>query len=313
MDIDMDTNGLHVDSNAPMHSIWNVSTQSMPGLDASTIVPHESMLGGAYVRVDSPDISAESYDDADESLPQHVVFKRETRSPACVNYEAGSSDDERRLKRSIRETRTGGKSVTKEQRLNKVSKGKANEKKSRRHAFLENIVDPRDIYRDDKGRLHCANKEPTKKFVCNYPFPDDDELPEGSSICGKQFKRPEHRQRHRRTHRADKDYPCLLCNKSFNRNDNCWAHAYTHVHRPGKKEGRNTKFSLRQVISVLTDPKQIEKLLNDWRKDVGSEYDPDEEEDDNPKFMEEVEKHSPDLDFSYDVDEAIVKIRFQRM
>jgi hypothetical protein len=53
----------------------------MPHLDASTIVSYESMLGGPYVRVVSPDLDAGSYEDADEPFAQHVVFKRESASP----------------------------------------------------------------------------------------------------------------------------------------------------------------------------------------------------------------------------------------
>jgi hypothetical protein len=87
MDIGMDTTRLYVDLNAAMHSIWNVHTQPMPHLDASTIVPHESVLCGPYVRVDSPDLAAESYDDADEFFAQHVVFKRESASPTYVKPE----------------------------------------------------------------------------------------------------------------------------------------------------------------------------------------------------------------------------------
>jgi hypothetical protein len=122
MDIGMNTTGLYVDTDTATHPIWNAHTQPMPHLDASTIVPHESMLGGLYVSVNTPDLGAESYDDADEPFPQHVVFKRETASPTYVKSEPGSPRNKGRLRRSICETRTGGKTISKEQRDRKKRK-----------------------------------------------------------------------------------------------------------------------------------------------------------------------------------------------
>ncbi|KAH8731693.1 hypothetical protein GQ44DRAFT_746346 [Phaeosphaeriaceae sp. PMI808] len=63
-----------------------------------------------------------------------------------------------------------------------------------------------------------------------------------------------------------------LCHTQFNRNDNCWEHYWTHVHRPGKTSGRNKKRSLRRVLTSITDPKHAGKLLNKWKKEVGYEY-----------------------------------------
>jgi hypothetical protein len=154
-----------------------------------------------------------------------------------------------------------------------------------------------------------------KKHFCNYSFADAEEVPAGkkSTVCGRLFKRPEHLLRHRKTHAKIKDHFCRMCPKKFDRNDNCWAHAFTHVHRPDKKDGRNKKFSLRQVISVVSDPKQIDKLLKDWNTEVKSDYRPENEEDDSPFFMEEIKKAHPDFDFLYDADEACLKIAYHRM
>jgi hypothetical protein len=91
------------------------------------------------------------------------------------------------------------------------------------------------------------------------------------------------------------------------------AHAFTHVHRPDKKDGRNKKISLRHVISVVSDLKQIDKLLKDWNTEVKSDYRPEDEEDDSPLFMEEIKKAHPDFDFLYDADEACLKIAYHRM
>lgn len=77
-----------------------------------------------------------------------------------------------------------------------------------------------------------------------------------------------------KTHSGRKDFVCQLCLTQFNRNDNCWEHYWTHVHRPGKKNGRNKKHSLKRVLTYIIDPKHTEKLLNKWQKEVGYEYDP---------------------------------------
>ena len=63
----------------------------------------------------------------------------------------------------------------------------------------------------------------------------------------------------------------------------------------------------------MTDPKQVEKLLTDWKKEVKSDYVPEDEEDDNPQFMKAVTEWSGDLDFSYDAEEACTKILLHRM
>jgi hypothetical protein len=104
-----------------------------------------------------------------------------------------------------------------------------------------------------------------------------------------------------------------LCKAWFDRNDNSWARAFTHVHRPGKKDGRNKKFPLRQIISFVLDSKQVDKLLSDWDKEVKSEYRPEEGKRDNRLFMKMVMGHSPDLDFKYDADEACLKTTYYRM
>ncbi|RMZ70819.1 transcription factor [Pyrenophora seminiperda CCB06] len=328
LDMNIDANVLHLQPVAPMHAIWDVHTQSMSGLEARTIVPHDSMLGGDYIRVHSPNLADDSYDDADVPFEQHTAFKQEPLSPVIVKMEIGS-DDEGQLRRSICETRTGSKSVklNKEQRRSRVSKDKAKERgqgKERRTkskskfgaAILEWDGDRVETdfsfaYRDENKRWHPI--APHHKFVCKHPFNDDEEVPEGESFCGKQFKRTEHQQRHKNTHKPSIWYPCLLCDSVFNRNDNRWAHGWTHVREPGKGDGRNEKYSLRQVISVLPDPKHIEYLLKRWRKDVGADYIPEDEEDDSLLFVAAMQKRSKDMSFTYDANMAVWKIRSHRL
>ncbi|KAF1831657.1 hypothetical protein BDW02DRAFT_571776 [Decorospora gaudefroyi] len=232
-------------------------------------------------------------------------------SPICVGSKLKYGDDKERRKRSICETRTGGKSVKKEKGRKRNGVTKPEKKKAAPH--LDNAVNPfSDVYKDDQQRWHYTNKPPSQRFVCNYPFDDNEEVPSGEKACGKRFKRTEHRQRHRRSHIDENIYDCRLCNKKFNRHDNCWQHANTHVARPGGKGG-NPRFSLRQVISILTETKYAEKLLGDWEKDVGSEYIPEQEENNSKNFMEELERYSPGLNFEYDPEEAIAKIHRLRM
>jgi hypothetical protein len=166
---------------------------------------------------------------------------------------------------------------------------------------------PDTIIRDMDNRLRYANKDPPRKHYCNHPFDDDEEVPPGQVHCGKPFKRLKHFIRHKKTHNNEMAFPCWLCKAWFDRNDNRWAHAFTHVHQPGKKDGRNKKFSLRQVTSFVPDPKQVDKLLRNWDKEVKSEYRPEQKECDNPLFMKMVKEHSPDLDFKYDADEACLR------
>ncbi|KAH9872257.1 hypothetical protein IAQ61_005092 [Plenodomus lingam] len=315
----MSMDGLDVDHNTTMHSMWNMQLQQMQAVSASnTIVPQEAMLEGEIVRVDTPDISMEPYDDMDGPLPpspQQVVFKHES-SPSCIKSEGEFSDDCSRMKRSIRETRTGGKSIKREKRHGKVTKPKGKDKPFITKLWDGEIKFDRKYTQDpDSGKFRYADEEPRPKFQCKYPFDDDDaSIPSNHpDICGKMFQRTEHRQRHRKTHSPSKEFPCLLCDKNFNRNDNCWAHGFTHVHRPGKKDGRNKKFSLRQVISVLTDPKHIDKLLKDWKKEVGKDYVAEDDEDDNEEFMDHVHTWNPDRSFRYIPEDAIEKIRAHRM
>lgn len=304
-----------------VQGFWNIQVHQLQNMVTPTIVPQEAMLGGDYVHVDADvDMDTDSYDNADVPLtpsPQDAVFKQDP-SPSFVKPEPETSEDESKLKRMIYVSPTGGKTVKKERRSGPAPKKKV-KAKSKNHQFVARWADGRrefslaHIEEDpDTGKLRWADQMPRKKLYCNFPYDDDDEnLPrDHAEICGKSFLRPEHRQRHRRTHSPDKDFPCLLCDKRFNRNDNCWAHGFTHVHRPGKKDGRNVKFSLRQVISVITDPKHIEKLLNDWKKEVGSDYVPEDEEDDHEDFQEKVETNGRmDYVFQYDAQEAIRKIR----
>jgi hypothetical protein len=242
MDIGMSTTGLYVDTNTATHPIWNVHTPPMPHLDASTIVPHESMLGGPYVDVDTADLGAEPYDDADEPFPQHVMFKRETASPTYVKSEPESPRNKGRLRKSICEARTGEKTISKDQR----------DRKKRKTPGQTKVKKSTSVSKDVVWKIGDEGVEDYTDF-CNYPFADDEEVPacQESTVCGRPFKRPEHLLRHRKTHKKIKDHFCRMCPKSFDRNDNCWAHAFTHVHRLNKKDGRREVFATSSHLGGL--------------------------------------------------------------
>ncbi|CAA9960910.1 hypothetical protein PTMSG1_04294 [Pyrenophora teres f. maculata] len=327
MGMDIDTNTLDLHPATSLHTIWSVPTQSMIAMDGSTIVPHDSMLGGDYVRVDTPN-SMDSYDDMDVPLEKHNTFKQERLSPVTVKPETELSEDEGMVRRSICETRTGGKSVKvkKEQRRSRVTKEKGKDKGRERERRAKcKYGDPiltwdgdrvesnfSSYYQDEESQWHTTNPV-GQKFICKHPFENDEEVPEGASFCGRQFRRPEHQKRHKKTHWSVKDFHCLICGTEFNRNDNCWAHGWTHVREPGKGNGRNKKYSLRQVISVLADPKHIEMLLKKWKKEVKSDYIPEDEEEDSMEFVGMMKERNPGQDFSYDVNMAIWKIRSHRL
>jgi hypothetical protein len=70
----------------------------------------------------------------------------------------------------------------------------------------------------------------------------------------------------------------------FNRNDNRWEHYWTHVHRPGKKQGRNAKYSLRRVLTYISDLEHIDKLYTKWRNKLHYDYNPETD----PQVLEEA-------------------------
>lgn len=235
---------------------------------APTMTPNDSLLSGEYVKVDaaSHDTDMTSYDDMDVPLAQSPYV-------ASVKQEDSESmPDEAIVTRSIWVSSTGGKSVKKEGRPG-ISKKKSTRKAKSKAVPLvradgyEMWVDGdlEQIPSTGKWRRNGGNGS-GKPQICQI---------EVSGIpCGRKFLRQEHLHRHMKTHSGRKDFVCQLCLTQFNRNDNCWEHYWTHVHRPGKKNGRNKKHSLKRVLTYITDPKHTEKLLNKWQKEVGFEYDP---------------------------------------
>jgi hypothetical protein len=184
--------------------------------------------------------------------------------------ERETSAMKRKIRRPIWVSSTGGKSVKKE------GQARATKAKSRK-APITHHGDRFDLIMDDDVEQIPGTKKWRrngsgglgKPQICQMQNMQNPGVP-----CGRKFRRQEHLHRHMKTHSGRKDFACHVkhCPTRFNRNDNCWEHYWTHVHRPGKKNGRNKKYSLEHVLTYITDPKHIEKLLVKWEKEVGYEY-----------------------------------------
>lgn len=253
-----------------------------------TMAPSEFLLGSEYVRIHPSDPKAEmsGYDDTDVpfalSAP-HVMVKRE---------DPGISEDERRIKRSIRVSSTGGKTIKMEQDVPRQKKKTKNSKdhiqtweRSGIHIELKNLNNVEHIPGTKRCRRVGGSTSQTKS-ICKYKV--------DNHACGRVFRRQEHLIRHVKTHSGRKDHGCAICGTRFNRNDNCWEHYWTHVRRPGKKEGRNAKMSLCRVLTFITHQKHTDKLLNKWRKKVGWDYCPERD----PFIEMDPPKESDDEDMS---------------
>jgi hypothetical protein len=262
----MDSDADNAHTTEPIWSYQYALTDMM----APTMAPTESMLGSEYVQVGTmnSDTDMSHYDDVDMPLvptPQDVVVKQE---------DPESSVDDRKVTRSIWVSSTGGKSVKKEELAMSEKKRKASKARKSRDKSRTTLLGYRfDIDLDDD----VVQIPGTKKWKRNGGGPSKAphicEMETAGAQCGRKFRRQEHLHRHEKTHSGRKDYSCQLCPNKFNRNDNCWAHYWTHVHRPGKKDGRNIKYSLRRVLTYISDPKLTEKLLTVWLREVGYEYD----------------------------------------
>jgi hypothetical protein len=284
----------HVDCTESPH--WGVQIHQPPMTVARTMVPSDVMLHDGYVLVDSNiDTDMSSYDDADVPLPpspQHVVFRPEP----------DSSEHQRKVKRSIFISSTGGKTVKKEQSASGVSRTRTRKSLCKRKFTPPprverdaNDTDPEDsrilVVEDN---LHDIERDPRtnklrRRGAPYVPPQICESLKKDDTPCGRRFRRPEHLHRHQRsTHSGENIYQCQMCYTWFNRVDNGWEHSWTHTRRPGKKDGRNFKTSLRHVLKYATEPKHKDKLLNKWKNELHYDYCPEveqEEEDDEERRL----------------------------
>ncbi|KAF2194777.1 hypothetical protein K469DRAFT_686738 [Zopfia rhizophila CBS 207.26] len=258
---------LPLDLGNEMRDGWN--TDVVPSLERShgmfleTVMPSDAILKGQdeYMYMSDGFEDMSTYANPSASFPpspQEVCFKREEST--AIKGEPGTGESDETMTRSIYVSPTGGKGVKKERRSRGVPK-----KRSKILRHRPEILDPPEgkwyieleggIRRDERtGKWIGSHRQ--KKYVCGEIV--------GGRECRNRFARPEHLKRHKETHTGDRKFWCKICQKLFNRNDNCQEHYWTHVERPGKKTGRNKKMSLREVEKIAGDVKVIEKMRHKW-------------------------------------------------
>ncbi|PSN70664.1 hypothetical protein BS50DRAFT_570193 [Corynespora cassiicola Philippines] len=101
--------------------------------------------------------------------------------------------------------------------------------------------------------LEHLQRTDRKEYHCDFVSPDT------GARCERSFGRPEHLKRHLKTHSGEKPFECLICDRPFNRRDNCHDHYWTHVERPGKT-GRNGRMSIAGIAEKTKDPRLVEWL-----------------------------------------------------
>lgn len=213
-------------------------------------------------------------------LPQEVRYKQES-SPSPVKQETNNDYRALRMEPLIYESRTGGKSVKREQggqvnatrrrsrvKSSRRTKGTGKERDGGRPMLVRgeiwDVKEDGEFLYDEKNKKWGRTK--------NYPTREV----HSCRKCPKSYTREEHRTRHERsTHgyfHADPskilipEFPCIICYdkdqpKCFNRHDNLVTHYLTHIAREGFKTGRNPKMPLSQVQAYfVNDPKTMEKI-----------------------------------------------------
>jgi hypothetical protein len=267
---DSHQNGSSFDGRLPEQcSVWSNDMLQPQSMFGQTMTPSASLLiDDSYIHMSS-DLydSSTSFENVGLSLPQspqEVSFKRE--DSVLVKQEPNLDEIDMRPKRSIHVSRTGAKSIVKEGGIPKKKKKKSKTSKTRDNRIYHsgNLIDvTTEVER--AGPYHPWQPiERVTRSECQCIWKD-----ENGVQCPKIFKRQEHMKRHYRTHDGDAEHSCLLCMRNFGRNDNCLDHYYTHVKKPGKKDGRNNKYALREVEEMLIcsekGPKFIEKLIEKLR------------------------------------------------
>jgi hypothetical protein len=245
-----------------LQSPWNpmaVTSISPLGMIPGTIAPSDSLMD-AFVPMNSDGLNPSRVDDTQGTFvqtPQEVSFRRSSSPDIKVEHD---SDERPRQVGSRMETRmyvrsTGAKGVKKEQGI-RGTKKKA-QPKFKKHYVRARGCDQvlevkmeQGIYTDKATGLAYREGGVQSQYACEK--------------CGKRFKRPEHRKRHLRTHKPTIVARCDICNRGFNRNDNCISHYETHIRKPGKNDGKNDKISLGWAGVMIRDRKIFEKLYQKY-------------------------------------------------
>ncbi|KAF2815698.1 uncharacterized protein BDZ99DRAFT_457669 [Mytilinidion resinicola] len=233
---------------------WPASTsgQVFPCIGATnTIRPEHSVFdmedGSAYIPMqpDSFDESFSSYDTCSSPMlhsQQDSYPDIPTEDyPQVKTEESDAEEYDIKPQRRIYESPTGGKGVKKEHRVSKKKpkRGKTKSFISTLQTGDVQVQMERDIERSVDGKYYRRHGGDQKKLPCEF---------EG---CDKTFARPEHKKRHEQTHENLKLYECAICEKPFNRHDNCLAHYITHVMRVDGKSKRNKPYPLSEMEVMI--------------------------------------------------------------
>lgn len=251
---------------AAWHSATAQSLEQVHPMPSETIIPSDAMVED-YVLATSDGLeNVDAVGGVEPSFPQapqEVSFKKE-ESPVIKTEVESDTETRRPREGRMFVTSTGAKGVKKERQTRCAAKKKPKIPKHRTFKIPlgeNNIVVSCDYDVDEYGPYRrCA--EGSRKLRCPHILPDGRQ-------CLKGFQRPEHLKRHQKTHTGIVEARCRICEKAFGRNDNCIAHYDTHITKPGKKEGRNKKFTLEQVEDKVEDPKIIEKLRQKFASQKG--------------------------------------------
>ncbi|KAF2247080.1 hypothetical protein BU26DRAFT_341348 [Trematosphaeria pertusa] len=259
-----------------MRAFWAAQIQQPQRLQTPTMIPSDSMLvsENSYVHVDPESMTdTDSFDNAGASMPhspQEVTFKRENSPP--LQHDSDAEHRASSLRRSVYMSAvspTGGKTIVKKERRPGGSSKKPHTRHGKRSDStlddsISDVVTLNGVeieWNEEKQGIDWRGTRlnKSKKLPCPR--------------CPKNFRRPEHLKRHLDTHDPAKRerFGCVLCIKRFGRNDNHHEHYWTHVRKPGKKDGRNPKWTLQEVEELLTkkkltDAKLVEKLRQKWKK-----------------------------------------------
>ena len=172
----------------------------------------------------------------------------------------------------MHETSTGAKGVKKGRKMQKGSHRKS-KGKNEKAVFIRGKVDVEiepDAYKAMQRRNKDGKISPNSadKKVCGL------ELTPGE-FCDKAFNRPEHLTRHKRTHKEDRPYVCVILScvdkknnrRAFGRSDNRQAHYITHLKkRPGSRNSLVEPEELYRQIRRVETREEAEKTIKKLEK-----------------------------------------------
>ncbi|KAF2202493.1 hypothetical protein GQ43DRAFT_430729 [Delitschia confertaspora ATCC 74209] len=246
-----------------------------------TIMPMETMVNfdGEYVQSqsNSMNISLNNSFSPHDSCTSPILSSSMLASSKPVSHrevkdELGVNNNGEICERTICISRTRGKAIKEERRGKSGPKSHSRPMKVQTQIVkgiqLTTDFEIQDVCTDKNGRRHRAHGPTKPKQVCGVVLED-------GRICRAAFDKSEHFKRHQDTHNpSKKTFPCIVpgCEKVFGRSDNCNAHFITHASIPGKRLGRNCKYTNISVQELLVmcngDKGKEEKIIRGYEKEV---------------------------------------------